>query len=63
MRGEIIWKAGEPSEYGEYLILCLDNKGNSQIRRDIWFDDGRGWQSKWHNMIAWCHFKDIKIIN
>lgn len=54
----IDWRAGTPIKYGCYLVLCV-NDGNLVIHDDVWFDDGRGWQSKWHNMIAWCAFEDI----
>lgn len=60
MKGEFEWKTGTPTEYGEYLVLCQVD-GGYQINRDVWFDDGRGWQSRWHNMVAWCHFNDIKL--
>lgn len=54
----IDWRAGTPIKYGCYLILCVHD-GNLVIHHDVWFDDGRGWQSKWHNMIAWCCLDDI----
>lgn len=54
----IDWRAGTPIKYGCYLVLCVHG-GNLVIHHDVWFDDGRGWQSKWHNMIAWCAFEDI----
>lgn len=61
MKSEIIWRAGAPTEYGIYLILCLNNKGVSTIHLDVWFDDSKCWQSKWHDMIAWCKLTDIKF--
>lgn len=54
----IDWRAGTPIKYGWYLVLCVHD-GNLVIHDDVWFDDGGGWQSKWHNMIAWCAFEDI----
>lgn len=54
----IDWRAGTPIKYGCYLVLCVHN-GNLVIHYDVWFDDGRGWQNKWHNMIAWCALEDI----
>lgn len=55
---KIQWRVGTPTNYGTYLVLCDSPKGLC-IHHDVWFDDGRGWQSKWQNMIAWCAFEDI----
>lgn len=60
MKGEFEWKTGTPTKYGEYLVLCQVD-GGYRIHRDVWFDDGGGWQSRWHNMVAWCHLNDIKL--
>jgi hypothetical protein len=58
VESKIHWRIGTPTKYGNYLVFCNTPHGLC-IRRDIWFDDGRGWQSKWHDMIAWCAFEDI----
>lgn len=55
---KIQWRVGTPIKYGCYLVLCVHN-GDLVIHDDVWFDDGKEWQSKWHNMIAWCAFEDI----
>lgn len=57
----IKWKVEEPTKYGGYLVLCEYN-GRLVIHHDVWFDDGRGWQSVWHGMFAWCALDDITII-
>lgn len=59
-RSIIEWRIGTPAKYGVYLVLC-EHKGNMVIHDDVWFDDGRGWQSKWLNMIAWCALDDIIV--
>ena len=56
----IEWQTGEPKEYGSYLVLHEDNKGNKVIDHDVWFDNYGRWQSKWNNIIAWCKLDDIK---
>ena len=56
----IVWESGTPTKYGCYLVLCEHN-GRRVVHHDVWFDDSRGWQSKWHNMIAWCALEDIEF--
>ena len=56
----IVWESGTPTKYGCYLVLCEHN-GSRVVHHDVWFDDSRGWQSKWHNMIAWCALEDIEF--
>lgn len=60
MLGIFNWKTGTPTKYGGYLVLCEHNR-KRVIHYDVWFDDGRRWQSKWHNMIAWCALEDIEF--
>lgn len=60
VESKILWSIGTPTKCGNYLVLCNTAKGQ-RINHDVWFDDGRGWQSKWHNMIAWCAFEDIML--
>ena len=59
VESKIQWRVGTPMKYGNYLVLHLDSNKRKVIHHDVWFDDGRGWQSKWHDMIAWCAFEDI----
>ena len=56
----IVWESGTPTKYGCYLVLCEHN-GRRVVHHDVWFDDSRGWQSKWNNMIAWCALEDIEF--
>jgi hypothetical protein len=59
--GKILWRVGTPTKYGVYLVLCNNSEG-LRINHDVWFDDGRGWQSKWQNVVAWCCLDDIELI-
>lgn len=61
VESKIRWSIGTPTKCGNYLVLCNTSKGQ-RINHDVWFDDGRGWQSKWHNMVAWCCLDDIELI-
>lgn len=57
----IDWQVGNPTEYGSYLVLHRDSHGRFVIHHDIWFDDSQRWQSQWHDIVAWCAFRDIKV--
>lgn len=63
MIGIFEWQTGTPVEYGSYLVLHWDAYNRRVIHHDVWFDDRKCWQSQWHNIIAWCKFGDIHIIN
>ena len=54
----IKWKTGSPVKYTKCLVLCKHN-GKYVIHDDVWFGNIRGWQSCWHEMIAWCAYEDI----
>ena len=54
----IKWKTGSPVKYTKCLVLCKHN-GKYVIHDDVWFGNIRGWQSCWHDMIAWCAYEDI----
>lgn len=62
MTGIFEWQTGTPVEYGSYLVLHLDAYNRRVIHHDVWFDDRKCWQSQWHNIVAWCKFGDIHIM-
>lgn len=57
--GVIEWQVGTPQKSEQYLVLHLNHNGQKVIDTDIWCNNG-GWQSRWHDIIAWCAMSDIK---